>query len=75
MFENETMERFNEGLAKAADRAKQLSKLNGSHEWRMIAVHLNSIVTQGQALAATRSLTRQQVLDMTQDYADKMDVH
>lgn len=64
MQENETAERWTEGLKKAADRAKQIGTLTEDKSWLHLAIQLDALRQKGEALITQKSLSRKRVLEM-----------
>lgn len=69
MTPQESIERYNEGLKKAASRARELGKLQKNKYWDQIANSLDGIRDQGLKLFYGRPLTEQEVQQMIDKHA------
>lgn len=58
----ESIERFNEGLKKAASRARELAVAQKNNNWRTIADNLDGIRHKGRTLYQSHALSRQETL-------------
>lgn len=67
MSEQESKERFVQGLKKAASKAREIAALTGSGMWKEIANTLDEIHMNGVKLMKMSALTRFQVLGMLDD--------
>lgn len=64
MTDGETIERFREGLTKAAARARELAMAKGSANWLKVASMLDAMREQGTAVHNSKPLTRTEVVNM-----------
>jgi len=64
MTEQESFERFDEGLKQAADRARELGKLQENKGWGQFAYQLDCLRKTGTAFYKQSPLTRQMALNM-----------
>lgn len=64
MQDNESIERFVEGLKKAASRARELGIAQKNSSWEKVAVMLDGIRTNGVKLYQSSALSRNDVLSM-----------
>lgn len=64
MERNESIERFKEGLSKAADRARALVKAQGNTTWLQVATGFDQMRTTGMVWYNAKAISRQQALAM-----------
>lgn len=64
MEKNESIERFTEGLEKAADRARQLSKAQKNPMWDVVASGLDGMASSGRAMFFAKALSRNHALSL-----------
>lgn len=64
MSEGEALERFTEGLKKAASKAREIGALTGVDIWSDIAGTIDNIRNNGKVLAGMTALKRFEVLTM-----------
>lgn len=64
MQENETAERWKEGMKKAADRARQIGNLVKDKSWINLAGQLDGLRVKGEALIVQKAISRKAALDM-----------
>lgn len=74
MEKNESIERFSEGLAKAADRARQLAKLQKNKSWLQVAINLDGLRIKGEQMYRSREISRQEALAIADRIVDKQTV-
>ena len=71
MEKNETIERFNEGLCKASDRARQLAKAQKNKMWLQVAINLDELRSKGMTMYNGHQLSRQDALDIADAIVSK----
>lgn len=59
---SESIERFEEGLKKAAARARELAKAQKYNKWMELAAQLDKIRAQGMSIIRAKALTRKEEL-------------
>lgn len=59
---NETTERFEQGLQKAADRCRELAKMQKQPQWLTVATELDAIRAKGMMMIKSKALSRQEAL-------------
>lgn len=62
--EQETVERFIEGLREAASIARKLAKVQKKQKWVQVAHILDNVVNKGRQFIESKALARQDVLVM-----------
>lgn len=67
MQESETIERFVEGLKRAASRARELAAMQKNDTWYTVATSLDNLRISGTKIFRGRALTRQDALKMLDD--------
>lgn len=72
MYEKESFERFIEGLKLAASAAKEMVPLQPKMGWGKAAEQLYHLIASGRKLAQAKSLTRQALLQHTDEVAYKI---
>lgn len=72
MQKNESIERFSEGLQKAADRARQLARAQGAPMWEQVASGIEALRSTGMARYYTKSISRAQALAMLDHKVEKL---
>lgn len=68
----ETNERFNDGLAQAISRARELAKKQKNPFFNSIAIALEGIKQNGMTLANAKSLSKSQILRDIKGYENKL---
>jgi len=58
---NESLERFEESLKRAASRARELAKIQRNHMWLQIAKSYEGFLDKGGKLARSRSRGKDQI--------------
>lgn len=64
MSVQETMERYFEGLKKAASRARELGRIQKNHQWSNVAAQLDILLKRGKQLYEDKPLSRQEALNI-----------
>lgn len=64
MEKNESIERYVEGLKKAADCCRQLGVAQKNREWTKIAFQLEGLLQKGTTIYQNKSISRQDALSM-----------
>ena len=59
----ETTERFDQGLLKAADRCRELAKMQRQPRWLTVASELDALRAKGMMMIKSKALTRQEALN------------
>lgn len=57
MGENESFERFREGLAKAISRARELGFMQKNRDWETVAVSLEGVLRNGTKFFNAKALS------------------
>lgn len=70
MNEKDSIERFTEGLKKAADRARELGRAQKSKHWMQVANGLDGIRVKGMQMFRAKALSRTDVLKMLDNFVD-----
>lgn len=60
----ESMERFREGLKKAADCCRQLAAAQKNRDWTKIAFNLEGVLQNGVKIYQSKSISRNDALSM-----------
>lgn len=71
MEKNESMERFTEGLKKAASRARELGKAQKNNSWFQVAHHLDGLRKNGETMFSSRQISRQESLAIVDQIVSK----
>lgn len=58
MERNESIERFEEGLKKAASRARELGKAQSNTNWEKVALGLDQMRSNGMAMYHAKAISR-----------------
>jgi len=64
MEKNESIERYREGLKKAADCCRQLGAAQKNRQWNQIAFNLEGILQKGMTIYRNKSISRSDALAM-----------
>lgn len=72
MEKNESIERFTEGLLKAASRARELGKAQKNSAWQAVATQLDMLRSNGLKMYKAKGISRQVALDMLDRREQKM---
>lgn len=75
MNENESIERFNESMKKAASRARELAAVLNSQDWTSVAANLDKLRATGLKLHAAKALSRAETLRMLDEHNEKKVLH
>lgn len=67
MQEKDSIERFIQGLKKAASAARELTKIMKYPMWDQIAISMDGIRQKGELMIRGKALTRQEVLRKIED--------
>lgn len=62
----ESIERFSEGMKKAASRARELGDAQRDRNWNKLAFQLEKILSQGIDIFKQKSLSEAEVMAMTE---------
>lgn len=71
MNEIESMERFTEGLKKAASRCRELGKLQQSNGWDALTASFEGLLRNGQKLYSSSVMSRHDALKMLDEQYGK----
>lgn len=71
MFEKESLQRFMDGLKLASSCAREMIQLQPKNGWGKVHEALNHLIASGYKLAHTKSLTRQALLQGTDEIMAK----
>ncbi len=68
----ESIERFSEGMKKAASRARELGEAQRDRNWNKLAFQLEKILAQGIDIFKQKSLSEAEVMAMTEHRISEM---
>lgn len=71
MEKAEIVERFSEGMKKAASRCRELAKVQANQQWLHIANSLDDLRKKGELMYSQKALSRGEVLEMLSRRVDK----
>lgn len=71
----ESTERFDLGLQKAADRCRELAKMQKQPQWLTVATELDALRAKGMMMIRSKALTRQEALAAADKIAGEAVVH
>lgn len=60
----ESMERFSEGIKKAASRARELGDAQKNRNWYKVAFNLEKLLENGTTMFKAKAISRQDALSM-----------
>lgn len=68
----ESIERFREGMKKAASRARELGSAQKDRNWNKLAFQLEKILLQGMDIFGQKALSEQEIMSMTEHRISEM---
>lgn len=68
----ESIERFSEGMKKAASRARELGAAQKDRNWNKLAFQLEKIMDQGMNIFKQKALSESEVMAMTEHRISEM---
>lgn len=72
MEKNESIERYVEGLKKAADCCRHLGAAQKNREWNKIAFNLEGLLQKGAAMYRNKAISRSDALAMVENRISTM---